>query len=178
MMVPMPEVLVVSSCLLGRRCRYDGASKGSEVVASAVEKHRASGGTVVSVCPEQLGGLGTPRPAAELRGGDGAAVLAGAARVEVCEDGSEVTAAFVAGAERALAAAGEPDMAILKARSPSCGCGRTHIDGAVAAGDGVFAALLRRRGVALRTDEELVACPGGTAATDPGSASGTHTTGE
>ena len=79
--------------------------------------------------------------------------------MEVCADGSDVTEAFVAGARRALAEAGEPGMAILKARSPSC------IDGSVAPGGGVFAALLRQRGVALRSEEDLVAA----------SASGTHT---
>ncbi len=142
----MGERVLVSACLLGRACRYDGRSKPSDAVANAV-----AGAEVLPVCPEELGDLGTPRPPAWLVGGDGAAVLAGRARVER-HDGTDVTAAFVRGAQ---AAAQPTDRAILKARSPSCGVGATWIDGAVCAGDGVFAALLRARGVPLYSDEEL-----------------------
>lgn len=148
-------VCVVSACLLGRACRYDGASKPSPAVADALDRWRAAGGTVIAVCPEELGDLGTPRPPADLRGGDGADVLAGHATVQRVDDDHDVTAAFVGGARRALALAGAPERAILKARSPSCGVGATSIDGAVRPGDGVFAALLRGRGVPLTTDEDL-----------------------
>ena len=154
---PAP-VCAVSACLLGRACRYDGASKPvppSGGVAASLDAWERAGGRVVPVCPEELGGLGTPRPPAELRGGDGAAVLAGRARVERQRDVGDVTAAFVAGARAALALAGAPSRAILKARSPSCGVGATWIDGEVRAGDGVFAALLRAHGVPLATDEDL-----------------------
>lgn len=111
---------------------------------------------MVAVCPEELGGLGTPRPAAWLTGGSGDAVLAGAARVVRADDGADVTDAFRTGAARAaaFADAGPGDVAILKARSPSCGCGATWIDGEVRPGDGVFAALLRARGVRVGTDED------------------------
>lgn len=147
--------LAVSACLLGRACRYDGASKPSRAVIAAVEARAAAGGRVVAVCPEEEGGLGTPRPAAELVGGDGAAALDGRARVLLVADGRDVTAAFLEGAARAAARAEGVDAAILKARSPSCGCGRTTIEGEVRPGDGVFAALLRRRGVLVQTDEDL-----------------------
>ena len=110
---------------------------------------------MVAVCPEELGGLGTPRPAAELRGGDGAAVWKGQARVQRVEDGQDVSAAFLRGAERAAQLGEGAVEAVLKARSPSCGCGVTEIDGEKRPGDGVFAALLRARGLRLRTDEEL-----------------------
>ena len=140
----MGERVLVSACLLGRACRYDGRSRPSAAVAAAVE-----GAEVVAVCPEELGGLGTPRPAAELSGGDGAAALAGDARV-LRRDGTDVTEAFLAGAR---AAAQPADRAILKARSPSCGVGATWIDGEVRAGDGVFAALLRSRGIPVTSDE-------------------------
>lgn len=145
----MSGELLVSACLLGRPCRYDGGSRPDADVEARVV---AWPGAVVPVCPEELGGLGTPRPAAELRGGDGAAVWRGDAHVAVRETGEDVTDAFRRGAERALAAAPGAAAAILKARSPSCGCGSTWIDGAVEPGDGVFAALLRARGVELSTE--------------------------
>jgi len=145
--------LLVSACLLGRACRYDGASKPNDAVRAAVDAARAAGQAVVPVCPEEAGGLGTPRPAATLVGGDGAAVWAGAAAVQRVADGADLTAAFQAGA-RACARPGAT-AAILKARSPSCGVGCTGRDGGTGPGDGVFAALLRARGVALCTDEDL-----------------------
>jgi len=140
------ERVLVSACLLGRACRYDGSAKPSAAVRAAVE-----GAETVAVCPEEAGGLGTPRPAASLVGGDGHAVLAGTARV-VDVHGVDVTASFLAGAETCALPA---TRAILKARSPSCGVGQTNVHGQVCSGDGVFAALLRTRGVALTTDEDL-----------------------
>lgn len=144
---------VISACLLGQACRYDGKSKRSEGVTQLVQSWEQAGDTWVAVCPEELGGLGTPRPGADLRGGDGAAVLAGRAQVRVVADNTDVTSAFVEGAHKAAALAGAATHAILKARSPSCGCGITEIDGARCAGDGVFAALLRQRGLVIQTDE-------------------------
>lgn len=132
---------LVSACLLGRACRYDGASKPSTKVEALED--------VVPVCPEEH--LGVPRPAAELRGGDGHAVWRGQARV-VTRQGVDVTVDFQTGA---LAMVRDADRAVLKARSPSCGCGETWIDGEVRPGDGVFAALLRSRGIVVQTDEDL-----------------------
>ncbi len=145
----------VSACLLGVACRYDGRSKPAPAVEAWVRAAEAAGQTVVAVCPEELGELGTPRPGAHLVGGDGAAVLDGRARVLREADGGDVTEAFLAGAARAAALLEGASAAVLKARSPSCGCGQTTIEGAVAPGDGVLAALLRRRGLALVTDEGL-----------------------
>lgn len=142
-------VVLVSACLTGIKCRYDGETKRAENLAALLAGYRA-----VPVCPEELGGLGTPRPPAQLAGGDGAAVSRGDARVLRVDDGVDVTEEFLLGAERALAAAPEAQRAILKARSPSCGCGRTWIDGEVRDGDGVFAAMLRSRGVLLLTEED------------------------
>ncbi len=153
--------LVISACLLGRPCRYDGAARPSTAAQETAGAWRAAGGAVVAVCREELGGLGTPRPAAELRGGDGEAALRGGARVVRLVDGADVTAAFVAGARRALSRASGAAGAVLKARSPSCGVGRTHVDGEVRPGDGVFAALLRARGVPLWTEETLGDVDGG-----------------
>lgn len=145
------STLWISACLLGRACRYDGRSVPRDAVQDAAAAWR---GPVRAVCPEELGGLGTPRPPAELRGGDGAEVLAGRARVERVQDGADVTDAFRLGAERAADGAAQGDLALLKARSPSCGCRSTHVDGAVVPGRGVFAALLARRGVRLLDEED------------------------
>lgn len=150
-----PQTWLVSACLLGQACRYDGASKGHAGVAAAVASLERTGGRAVGVCPEELGGLGTPRPAAELRGGDGHAVLDERATVRTLVDGADVTQCFVGGAREALARAPDATHAVLKARSPSCGCGVAHRDGRPRHGDGVFAALLRRRGLQLRTEESV-----------------------
>ena len=150
----MSEILV-SACLLGRPCRYDGAAKPSSAVQKFVDRFAEAGQRVVPVCPEELGGLGTPRPAAELRGGAGAAVLDGSATVARLKDGTELREAFILGAKRAADRAPDATRAVLKARSPSCGCHSTHIDGRVQTGMGVFAALLARRGVELWSDEDL-----------------------
>ena len=143
----MPErPVLVSACLAGVPCRYDGRAKPDPGVVADVEAGRA-----VPACAEVLGDMGTPRPAAEIVGGDGHDVLDGAATVRTV-DGEDVTAGFVRGAERVadLAAQHGVTRAVLQARSPSCGCGRiydgTH-SGALTDGDGVVAALLARRGI-------------------------------
>ncbi|HEV2756007.1 MAG TPA: DUF523 domain-containing protein [Actinomycetota bacterium] len=152
--VPPDGPVLVSACLAGRACRFDGSANPDDEVARLVAEGRA-----VLVCPEVDGGLGTPRPAAEITGGDGDDVLDGTARV-VTRQGEDVTAAFVTGAERALQAARETgaQTAILKARSPSCGKGGVY-DGSFSRtlqeGDGVTAALLRRNGIDVVTDEEI-----------------------
>ena len=110
------------------------------------------------VCPEEDGGLGTPRPPAEIVGGDGHDVLDGTARV-VTKQGVDVTAEYVRGAEIAFAAAREAGAAtaVLKSRSPSCGRGCVY-DGTFTrtptAGDGVTAALLKRNGIEVLTNDE------------------------
>ena len=145
--------VAVSACLLGRACRYDGGSSAHPQVEAWAAKVISEGGEVIGVCPEEAGGLGTPRPAAELRGGGGTEVLAGAAQVCRVDTGEDVTAAFVEGAKRSAEEAGELDRAVLKARSPSCGCGAAWQDGEVRAVDGVFAALLRSKGIPIGTEE-------------------------
>jgi uncharacterized protein YbbK (DUF523 family) len=148
--------VLVSACLAGRACRFDGSSYDDDRVGRLVAEGRA-----VLVCPEVDGGLRAPRPPAEIVGGDGSDVLAGRARV-VTEQGRDVTDAYLEGARRALDAAltHGARAAILKARSPSCGRGAIY-DGTfsrtVQAGDGVTAALLREHGIEVVTDEDLVA---------------------
>ena len=146
--------VLVSACLAGRACRYDGAANPDDEVARLVAEGRA-----VLVCPEEDGGLGTPRPPAEIVGGDGHDVLDGTAKV-VTRGGADVTDAYVKGARLALAAAREAGAteALLKARSPSCGRGAIY-DGSfsrtIRTGDGVTVALLAREGVRIRTEEDL-----------------------
>ncbi|MEU5952659.1 DUF523 domain-containing protein [Streptomyces sp. NPDC047525] len=143
------DSVLVSACLRGVPCRFDGRDKESPELDDAVAGRR-----VVSFCPEAAGGLPTPRRPAELVGGDGHDVLDGTARV-VDDTGQDVTAAFVAGARRALAAAlaGGCTEALLMPRSPSCGHGSVHdgsFGGRLVAGDGVTAALFQRNGISVR----------------------------
>lgn len=145
---------VVSACLAGARTRYDGTDARLDAVRKLV-----AAGKAIPVCPEQLGGLGTPRATAEVRGGDGEATLEGRATV-ITESDYDTTDSFIRGAEEALGLAElfGASAAILKSRSPSCGCHRIYdgsFTGRLVDGDGVFAALLRRRGFALLTEEEL-----------------------
>ena len=147
--------VLVSACLLGARCRYDGASKplpGLERLLSVIDP--------VPVCPEQLGGLPTPRTPAE-RCGD---------RV-VTRDGTDVTAQYERGAQEALRLARTTGctLALLKEKSPSCGCGRvydgTHT-GALTNGNGVTAELLLQHGVRVFGETQLDALLDSLAARD------------
>lgn len=112
-------------------------------------------------CPEQLGGLPTPRPPAEIRGGDGGDVLDGRARV-LNRDGADVTEQFIRGAQLTLqlAQAVRAEMVILKERSPSCGVDWIYdgtFTGTVVRGCGVTTALLRRNGLRVLSDEQFAA---------------------
>jgi len=141
--------LLVSACLAGLPCRYDGRSKPDPEVVALVDA-----GDAVPVCAEQLGGMDTPRPPAEIVGGDGHDVLAGRARV-LTDSGEDVTEEFLRGARATadLARAHGVEAAILQARSPSCGCGRIYDgshSGTLVEGDGVLAALLQTVGITTR----------------------------
>jgi uncharacterized protein YbbK (DUF523 family) len=146
--------VLLSACLAGRGCRFDGSDNADDRVAELV-----GSGQAVLVCPEEDGGLGTPRPPAEIVGGDGHDVIAGRARV-ITTNGRDVTDAYLAGAEIALERARSVGAAtaVLKARSPSCGKGCIY-DGSFSrsqrAGDGVTAALLEAHGIEVLTDEEI-----------------------
>ena len=138
-------MIIVSSCLAGRPCRYDGTAKPNERVMRMVRE-----GVALPVCAEELGGLATPRKPCEIIGGDGSDVQT--------EDGADKTAEFIAGANAVLALAKECGVksAILKAKSPSCGCGRIYngcFRGELRPGYGVTAALLERNGIHVQTEE-------------------------
>ena len=136
--------ILVSACLLGCPCRYDGKSKPNDTVLALMEQH-----TLIPICPEQMGGLATPRVPAERRG-DGV----------FTETGGDVTAQYRRGAEEALRLAKLYGCthAILKERSPSCGSGQIY-DGSFSRtltdGDGVTAALLKENGITVLGENEV-----------------------
>lgn len=138
--------ILVSRCLLGEPCRYDGRSRP----LARLEELRRAGHRLVPVCPEVLGGLPVPRPPAEIQP-DG--------RV-CCADGRDVTAAYRLGAERALelARAEGCQAALLKEKSPSCGFGQVY-DGTfsrtLAGGSGVAARLLAEHGLPVYGESRL-----------------------
>ena len=111
------RIYLVSACLVGLQTRYDG-----KIMQSPACKKAVAGAVCIPVCPEQLGGLSTPRVAADLVGGDGHDVLVGNARV-ITKNGVDVTRNFILGAKQVLKIARQNDIAkiFLKARSPSCG---------------------------------------------------------
>ena len=135
--------ILVSRCLTGECCRYDGGHNLVPEIRELLER-----GIAVPVCPEQLGGLPTPRTPSEER--DGRVVM---------RDGTDVTENFRRGAERALAIGQEQDCvcAVLKAKSPSCGCGTVY-DGTftrtLIPGDGVFTRLLKQAGIPACTEKD------------------------
>ncbi len=134
--------ILISACLLGVCCRYDGQSKANPVILALAGKHE-----LIPVCPEQLGGLPTPRPPSEIREG----------RV-VNSLGLDVMAQYQKGAAETLRlfAFLKADLAILKARSPSCGCGQVYdgsFSSALIPGDGITAQLLKANGIPVLTEE-------------------------
>ena len=146
-------MIAVSECLRGTPCRYDGMAKPNK---GAQELVKAG---AVCICPEVLGGLDTPRSPAEIQGGDGFDVLCGKAKV-VNKAGEDVTAQYVKGAEIVLELCKKYGVteAVLKEKSPSCGCGRIYdgtFTGTLTDGDGVTAALLKENGIKVYGESEL-----------------------
>ena len=149
--------VLVSACLLGEKVRYNGAdaASGSGILRDWVREDR-----VIPFCPEVAGGLGVPRPAAEIEGGGaGESVLDGTGSVRT-QAGDVVTDAFLRGAERALQAAlaSGARLAVLKDGSPSCGSDFVHdgtFTGRRVPGAGVTAVLLRRSGIAVFSETRL-----------------------
>ena len=138
------KAILVSACLLGEPCRFDGKSKPCHKVAELEAFYR-----FIPICPECMGGMETPRCPSE-RCGD---------RV-INRLGEDVTAYFVRGAERALALAQENGcrMAILKERSPSCGCGEIYdgtFTGTLINGNGVAAELLLKHGICVLGESQI-----------------------
>lgn len=145
----MGKVVVVSACLMGIPCAYDGKSRVSNSVLEKLVSYEA----IIAVCPEILGGLKVPRKIAELSGGDGSEVLSGKAKV-IDMNGNDITKNYLDGALKALEVvkrAGAEE-AFLREGSPSCGV-REIYDGTFShtkrKGKGVFSALLELEGIKL-----------------------------
>lgn len=142
------EHILVSACLLGKPVRYDGKSKP---LGHHFPDCMRSGGRMIPFCPEVAGGLPTPRPPAEIKGGDGYDVLVGDAAVMNVR-GENLSSFFISGAEKALAIcrAHGIGLAILTDLSPSCGSRQIYngrFSGEKKAGVGITAALLRQEGI-------------------------------
>ncbi|MBD3169926.1 MAG: DUF523 domain-containing protein [candidate division Zixibacteria bacterium] len=146
----MAETIIISACLLGVKCRFDGDTMLDKRVANA-----AKGYSVISVCPEVLGGLNIPRPPAEVSDGDGADVLEGRSRVIQLKDQKDVTANYIEGAEKVMEQIRDKKIkfAIFKERSPSCGVSNIYRDGELVAGVGVTTAALKRENIKVYSEE-------------------------
>ena len=150
-------MIIVSACLLGENCKYSGGNNKSENVIKYLEDKE-----YILVCPEQLGGLSTPRNPSEIityGNKDGNDVLSGCTKV-LSNKGIDVTKNFIQGAEETLKIAKEHNVktAILKAGSPSCGYKKIY-DGTFLGnkikGMGVTAAILNKENIALLDEDDI-----------------------
>ncbi|MBQ6583008.1 MAG: DUF523 domain-containing protein [Mogibacterium sp.] len=144
---------IISACLLGTNCKYNGGNNFSPDVLQFCKEH-----TYIAVCPETAGGLTSPREPAEI-------FVCTDGSIRVCDrSGKDVTEAFERGAEicleqvlqRAAELGEQPEGAILKARSPSCGAGEIydgHFCHRTVSGDGLFARRLRELEIPMTTEE-------------------------
>ena len=142
----MSKNILVSACLLGICCRYDGKGNPNESILALLDRDDV---TLIPVCPEQLGGMSTPRIPSERRGDS-----------VVNRAGDDVTACFTKGAEAALRLAelSHCRYAILKERSPSCGCGKVYdgtFTGTLTDGNGVTAELLLQAGIQVFGESQI-----------------------
>ncbi len=138
------ESILVSACLLGTPCRYDGKSKPSAAVCALEERYR-----LIPICPEVMGGLPTPRTPSEIIG----------ERV-VMRNGKDVTENYHRGAKEALQLALEHGctVAVLKAKSPSCGLHLVYdgtFTGTLTPGNGICAELLQKNGIRVLTETDV-----------------------
>lgn len=142
--------IMVSACLTGTNCKYNGGSNRDERLLEMLAGHE-----VIAVCPEQMGGLPTPREPSEIRGG-----------VVTAKDGRIVDKEFRAGAEKCLTTAllEKPDLIVLQPRSPSCGVKQRYdgtFSGTLIDGSGVSAQLLAENGFLVIDAEDLLGIQNG-----------------
>ncbi|MCX6823828.1 MAG: DUF523 domain-containing protein [candidate division SR1 bacterium] len=135
---------IVSACLAGINCKRDGKSKPCQKIIELVKQGKA-----IPICPEQLGGLTTPRTPAEQKNNK-----------VITKDGKDVTAQFEKGAKEALQIAKlfNCKEAILKSKSPSCGSGKIYdgtFSGKLIDGDGVTVKLLKKNNIKVVTEDEI-----------------------
>ena len=138
---------IISACLAGVNCKYNGGNNECQWVKALMKNKEC-----MLVCPESLGNLPTPRPPSEFINGRA-----------IDKDGRDITDNLVAGAEKSLARAGKKavelddiiELAILKANSPSCACGKIYdgtFTGRLIDGDGIFTSLLKKKGINVVTE--------------------------
>lgn len=150
--------MIISACLAGASCAYDGGHRRHAEIFQILEDH-----PVLPLCPEQLGGMPTPRDPAEISGGDGSDVLAKRARV-ITSSGGDVTGNFVRGARETTALARQFGCAsaILKPHSPACspeGIYDGTFSGCIVGGCGVAARALNEVVRVILTPDQLLQCP-------------------
>ena len=147
----MKKKILISACLLGKNCRYNGGhSQLTELEEIDVEW--------ISVCPEESGGLGTPRPSAEMQE-NAETILKGKGKI-ITNKGKNVTSEFIQGAEKSLqlGLGAEVKIAVLKSKSPSCGIGKIY-DGSftksLKTGNGIFAHLCHENDIACISSDNI-----------------------
>ena len=137
-------MILVSACLLGEKCKYNGFDNKNEAVVQFL-----NGKTYMAVCPERMGGLPTPRLPSEIVN-----------KKVIQKDGTDVTAFFEAGAKQVenIVKKHNVKLAILKANSPSCGAGSIYdgtFSGTLISGNGVTAEKLLKMGIDVKTEKDL-----------------------
>jgi uncharacterized protein YbbK (DUF523 family) len=147
-------MIIVSACLAGINCNYKGSSIQNKKIIQLISEGKA-----IPICPEQLGGQTTPRPYSAIDNGSGEDVLNGNAKV-IQPNSKDETQQHIVGAQEVLKIAKlvNAKIAILKQRSPSCGCGqiRNHpIEKKLVQGNGVTTALLKRNGIIVYSENDL-----------------------
>jgi uncharacterized protein YbbK (DUF523 family) len=138
-----PRKFLISACLVGIKCRFDGKDREDKEMRKLMEK-----GKGLAVCPETLGGLALPRPEIEITWGGGENVLLGKSKV-LNSSKKNVTPQMVRGAMRTLKIARRFKIgtAFMKEKSPSCGYEKIYRKGKIVQGEGVTVALLQKRGI-------------------------------
>lgn len=144
-------MILVSACLLGIKCRYDGQSVRNDDLLALIHET-----AFIPVCPEQLGGLPTPRMPAEIVNGDGFDVLNGRSLV-VNSKGENITAEFLKGADEVIRIVKmmNIDTTIMKEKSPSCGVSYIKRNNVLVNGMGITSALLTERGIRVISSDKI-----------------------
>ena len=147
--------VLISACLLGVECRYDGKSKPCKKAIELLRKEH-----IIPVCPEQLGGLPTPRIPSEVMNGEGKEVLMGKNKV-INKKGQDVTKYFIKGAKETLRIAKITNSKtfIGKSKSPSCGLSKTYdgtFSNTLTKGDGVTVALFKKNNIKVITEKDII----------------------
>lgn len=140
--------MLVSACLLGMNCKYSGGNNYNEKVTELIKKYK-----IIPVCPEQMGGLCTPRPACEIEKNHSVKRI-------ISKDGVDLTESFLHGAEETLKIAKlfNVKIAILKSKSPSCGSKYIYdgtFSGVLVEGTGITAEMLRKNGIKVYDEHDF-----------------------